>query len=387
MKFLATLLLLFPLSSTAASLLILTEPTARGLLGVDLDKLTAQQRAEGWTVAVREAPYRWGGNYATNDWVLLNWMSNQVALANPSAVQLVGHLPPLMTGGQNVDGHEVRRACTYMWLGCTNLAFTDTINWTNMVGTVQGHPSVIATNTPGDGIPDQLYGTYVRSVAVLDAANLLSTAGDFASGYLVGQPYQPAIDEGYWLRCYVTNNLLYRQSQLSLSTNGYIRTDAWLNYATILQTNTAAAWTGGGTNIPGATNKWLHSNNELRLFSPELVDSAGNWSFHFFVNSYKSYTFEDANGQGCYRRFLFPGFAPRPIALNSGWGQGANSAQFFWMGKSTDTTVADIVASSATRYGVMPFEFVLEGDVTLPIKNSSVLPKPTTATIGTLNLQ
>lgn len=387
MKLLATLLLLLPLSSTAASLLILTEPMARGLLGADLDKLTAQQQAEGWTVAVREAPYRWGGNYATNDWTLLNWMSNQVALANPSAVQVVGHLPPLMTGGQNVDGHEVRRACTYMWLGCTNLAFTDTIDWTNMVGTVQGHPSVIATNTPGDGIPDQLYGTYVRSVAVLDAANLLSTAGDFASGYLAGQPYQPAIDEGYWLRCYVTNNLLYRQSQLSLSTNGYIRTDAWLNYVTILQTNTAAAWTGGGTNIPGATNKWLHSNNELRLFSPELVDSAGNWSFHFFVNSYKSYTFEDANGQGCYRRFLFPGFAPRPIALNSGWGQGANSAQFFWMGKSTDTTIADIVTSSATRYGVMPFEFVLEGDVTLPIKNSSVLPKPITAIIGTLNLQ
>ena len=386
MKLLAALSL-FPFSSIGASVLILTEPTARGLLGVDFDKLVSQQRAEGWTVAVREAPYRWGGNYSTNDWVLLNWMSNQVARMNPSAVQIIGHLPPLMTGGQNVDGHEVRRACTYMWLGCTNLAFTDTINWTNMVGTVAGLPSVIATNVPGDGVPDQLYGTYARSVAVLDAANLISTSGNFAGGYLAGQSYQPAIDEGYWLKCYITNNLLYRQSQLPLSTNGYIRTDAWLNSAAVTATNTAVAWTGGGTNIPGTTNKWLHSNNQLSLFSPELVDASEIG--HSISLSIRTNPLHVRRRK--WTRLLpalsIPGFAPRPIALNSGWGQGASAPQFFWMGKSTDATVADIIASSAVRYGVLPFEFVLEGDVTLPVKNSSVLPKPITATIGTLTVQ
>ncbi len=370
-----------------ASVLILTEPTARGYAGPTFDRWIAQLHVEGWNTIVREAPSRWNGNYATNAWPLLNWMSNEVARVSPSAVQVFGHLPPLMTGGQNVDGHEVRRAVTYMWLGCTNLAFTDTVNWTNMVGTVAGLPSLIATNVPGDGIPDQINGTFARPVAVLDAANLISTAGNFASGYLAGQPYQPAIDESYWLKCYLTNNLLYRQSQLPLSTNGYIRTDAWLNYVAVLATNTAVSWIGGSTNAPGLTNKWLHSNNQLSLFSPELVDASGNWSFHLFVNSYKSYTFEDANGQGCYRRFLFPGFAPRPIALNSGWGQGASAPQFFWMGKASDNTIADAITSSATRYGTMPFEFVLEGDVTLPLKNSSVLPKPTTATIGTLVIQ
>jgi hypothetical protein len=57
------------------------------------------------------------------------------------------------------------------------------------------------------------------------------------------------------------------------------------------------------------------------------------------------------------------------------------------MGKASDSTIADAITSSAARYGVMPFEFVLEGDVTLPLKNSSVFPKPTTATIGTLTVQ
>ena len=50
----------------------------------------------------------------------------------------------------------------------------------------------------------------------------------FESGYLSGQQHQPAIDEGLWLRIYLTNNLAYRQQGWTVTDTGYVRTDAWL---------------------------------------------------------------------------------------------------------------------------------------------------------------
>lgn len=389
MKLLATLLLLLPLSSTAASLLILTEPTARGLAGPVFDQWVAQIVREGWTVAVREAPRRRGSDLSTNDWPLLNWMSNEVARANCDAVQLYGSLAWLKTGGAQPDGHDDRCILTHHWLGVSGLTFTDTLNWSNMVSApIDNHiPNSIGTNAPGDGIPDQIYGTFSIPVSSIDASGLTATAGNFASGYLAGQPYQPAIDEGYWLRCYLTNNLSYRQRGWSVTETGHIDSSGWLNSAAVTATNNSVTWTVDGSSVPGATYRWVYDNQDLTLWSPDFVTAGGTWMRAFWVNTYKSYCQEDANGQGMYRRFLFPGFADRPLALMSGWSQGANSAQFFWTSRLTNATVADAIRSSAVRFGgIIPFEQPIAGDLTLPM-HAVTQAAPATATVGTLTIQ
>ena len=389
MKFLATLTLLLSMSSWGASLLILTEPTARGYAGPAFDAWVAQIIREGWSVSVRESPRRWGGNFTTNDWSQLNWMSNEVARANPDAVQLFGSLAKLKTGGHQADGHEDRCILTHHWLGCTNLAFTDSLNWSNMVSfpVEPAIPNSIGTNAPGDGIPDQIYGTFSIPVSSIDASGLTSQAGNFASGYLAGQPYQPAIDEGYWLRCYLTNNISYRQRGWTVTETGHIDSAGWLNSSTITATNNSVTWTVNGSSVPGSTDRWVYDNVDLTAWSPDYVTAGGTWMRAFWLNTYKSYCQEDANGQGMYRRALFPGFAPRPLALVSGWSQGANSAQFFWMSRATNSTVADAIRSSAVRYGgVIPFEMPLAGDLTLPM-HAVTLPHSSRSTVGTLTIQ
>lgn len=388
MKLLATLTLLLSLSSWGASLLILTEPTARGYAGPIFDSWVAQIIREGWSVSVRESPRRWGGNFTTNDWDQLNWMSNEVARANPDAVQLFGSLAKLKTGGHQADGHEDRCILTHHWLGCSGLTLTDTLNWSNMVSwpIEPAIPNSIGTNAPGDGIPDQIYGTFSIPVSSIDASGLTSQAGNFASGYLAGQPYQPAIDEGLWLRIYLTNNLSYRQRGWTVTETGHIDNAGWFNSSTITATNNSVTWTVDASSVPGGTQRWVYDNQDLTLWSPDFVTGGGTWLRAFWVNTYKSYCQEDANGQGMYRRFLFPGFADRPLALVSGWSQGANSAQFFWMSRLTNATVADAIRSSAVRYGgVIPFEMPLAGDLTLPMHAVTQAP-PSTLTVGTLTL-
>lgn len=386
MKFLATLLLLLPLSSTAASLLILTEPTARGYAGPVFDQWLAQIVREGWSVSVREAPRRWGGNFSTNDWDQLGWMSNEVARANPDAVQLFGSLAKLKTGGHQADGHDDRCILTHHWLGCTNLVFTDTLNWSNMVSTpIDPHiPNSIGTNAPGDGIPDQTYGTFSIPVSSIDASGLTSQAGNFASGYAAGQPYQPAIDEGLWLRIYLTNNLSYRQRGWTVTETGHIDSAGWLNSSAVTATNNSVTWTVNGSAVPGANDRWVYDNVDLSSFSPDFVTSGGTWLRCFWVVTYKSYCQEDANGQGLYRRFLFPGFTTRPLALFSAWAQGQNSSQFFPFSRLTNSTVADAIRSSAVRYGgVIPFEMPFAGDLTLPM-HAVTQETPARATVGIL---
>ena len=108
----------YEFQSVTNLLLVLTEPTARGLAGPIFDLWLEEIRAGGFfTPVVVELP-RWTGSWNTNDWPGLNRMSNWVARYSPAAVQIFGRLPPLMTGGNNWDGHgEMRRIVTDAWLG------------------------------------------------------------------------------------------------------------------------------------------------------------------------------------------------------------------------------------------------------------------------------
>lgn len=390
-RFLAFILLcLCAFSADGASLLVLTEPTARGLAGGVFDRWIAQIVREGWAVSVREIP-RWSGDWSSNDWPTLNRMSNEVVRANPDAVQLVGHLPWLITGKHAVDGHVDRCITTHQWLACVPvLTLTDATTFTGM-GYDSGLTSpLLATNVAGDGRPDQTYGTFVRPVCFLDAAGLTAASGTFASGYLSGTNYQPAVDDGDALRRYFTNNLAHRQQRSwAVTETGYIRTDSWLNYATVTGTNNSVSWTAGTASLAGRTDRWIHHGHELGIWSPNLVTAGGSWAQVFFAQLYKSYGMEESVGQATYRRHLFPGFVDRPLSLVAGWGLGsASSANFFWMAKSTDATLADAIESSAVRYGgYMPFEYPIVGDVTLPMDNAGLSPTPGTAIVGTLTIQ
>ena len=374
-------------TADGGSLLVLTEPTARAYASSTFDRWINQIKREGnfSPVTVIELN-RWSGNYASNDWAGINAMSNAIARFNPSAVQLFGCLPRLRTGGQELDGHSQRCCTTYNNLACTDLVLTDTLNWTNMGSTDGGLiSSAITNNTPGDGSPDQRYGTFGRPVASLDASGLVYFNSTFASGYLAGQNSQPAIDESYWLKCYLTNNINYRQQVFSNANTGQI-TAGWLNSAAITATNNTVTFTVGSQSYAGSTHRWIYHDSELNLFSPNFVTAGGVWTKALIGVLYKSYGMEDAAGQATYRRLLFPGFAPAPVALISGWAQGANSAQFFWMGRTTDTTIADCIRTSTVRYGgIIDFGMPIAGDLSLPLATITQ-PPPKRAVVNTLTV-
>lgn len=377
------------------ALLIITEAKARNHAGALFDKWVAQIQREGnfSPIIVREHA-RWNGSWASNDWAGLNAMSNDIVRIDPAAVQLFGHLPWLITGKHGVDGHADRCITTHQWLACVpGLTLTDATTFTGMSYDSGLTSPLLATNVAGDGKPDQTYGTYVRPVCFIDAAGLVEYTGPsstFASGYLAGTQYQQTIDEGLWLRRYLTNNLAYRQ-QLGwdVTETGYIRTDLWMNYGTVTATNNSVSWTAGTASLAGRTDRWIHHGHELGIWSPSLVTSGGSWVQVYFAQLYKSYGMEESVGQATYRRHLFPGFVDRPLALVAGWGLGsASAANFFWMATPTDETLADAIESSAVRYGgYMLWEYPIVGDVTLPMDNAQILSPPATATVGTLIIQ
>ena len=234
-------LLLASVSARSATLLVLTEPTARAYCGPVFDRWLAAITRSGWTVVVREIP-RWGGSYLSNDWNSLNIQSNEVRRVNPAAVLKVGKTAPLFGGSHALDGHEVRCYENHSWLGCTNLVFTDATDFTSiMVGTVAGITTGLATNVPGDGKPDNMSGEFSFPVSTIDASGLTSAAGVFGSGYLIGQAYQPAIDEGSALTNYLEACIAYHDGERTTPAMGHIASDGnWLNYSSITATNSCS---------------------------------------------------------------------------------------------------------------------------------------------------
>lgn len=154
-----------------------------------------------------------------------------------------------------------------------------------------------------------------------------------------------------------------------MTDTGYIRTDGWLNYATVVGTNNSVSWTAGTASLAGRTDRWIHHGYELGIWSPNLVTDEGTFTRVLFAQLYKSYGAEESIGKATYRQAPVPGWAPRPLALVGCVGLGsASSANPFWIATSANVTVADAMASSAVRYGgVVTWEIPICGDLTLPI--------------------
>lgn len=377
-------------TNSLKTLLVLTEATARGHLGRQFDDWVYQVRREGvWQfVQVIECP-RFAGSYSSNTWSTLNYMSNAVRRFNPGAVQIVGRLPGLRIGGFSPDGHNTRCAWSFSWLGCTNLAFTDTTSW-GMSGT-----TVMESNVPGDGTPDELVGAFSIPVAVIDFSGMAtnSTPGTFASGYLAGQGACRAVDEDLALRQYFTNNLSYRRQ-------GWTNAQTGLAYSAlgvvgeIVTRNPLVTWTqvSNQTNFAGQIPKMLYEQLSLPEFSPDYVDGSGNWVRGFWSVCTKSYNWEGYEGAGSEsgvhypQRRLASGFTDRPLFLVATWMK-HNISPPRWFCGASDITVADAIrTSAAAQSGSISFDISdVHGDLTLQIPRYTQAP-PGRATVATLTI-
>lgn len=368
----AALLLLSVPAPGAGRLLILEDQVATGLAQPEYVEWRTQIAAEGWVIQTVPIP-RWERSYsawATHQWPTLNRMSNAVVRTQPDCVLIFGSLPYLQTGGHNVDGHETRRVHTDAWLGCTNLSFTDDSFWG-----LTWSAAPTGTNEPADGWPDEMQGNFHIPVSRIDASGLEAIGGagsTFASGYLAGTQTYQATDEGTALRNYLRCNIDYRRKLFAFAELGRIDS-GWQNPTAITSTNLAVTWTTGvaPSTFAGLTNRWAYSGFEWNLASPNFVTGDGAFSLFFWFSVWKSYHMEEWGGQHL-RRPLFPGWANRPIALISTWGYGQFGNNAYWVGRSSDTTAADIVRSSVLQSsggGTLIARFDrhwINGDLTLP---------------------
>lgn len=376
--FLAAIGLLLGLSGWGAnSLLILTEPTARGLAGRVFDRWVNVIRDEGnfpGGVIVREHD-RWDRNWTNQNWTALGRMSNDVALIRPTHIQIVGSLPVWVGGSHIDDGHEYRCGTGDNWLGCTNLVWFDATNHTEMTG-YNASSAPLNRNIPGDGRPDNDYGWFLRPVMRIDFAGVSQPSDDttWSSGCLAGQSQQPALDEGYSLRAYLTNDIAYR-------------TGAWSNTASGIFTG--GLWVGGAGDTPSkaATNymshfSWTRSASALapgtaRIYyeswAANEVDGmydGGCAAPRALIDvCYRSWCMEVWWNYNIGARRIGPTRTSNPYFLVYAWTNPTWVDMPYWVSGPSDTIVFDMISGSIARIGdgtILLRRMVL-GDGTIPL--------------------
>jgi hypothetical protein len=388
-KLILSILFAFTSIARGATLLVLTEPAARNFAGLALERVINEDRRAGWTVIVREIP-RWTGTWATNDWRLLNIMSNEVATfctSTNDSVIVFGKLPMLQSGGQNEDGHNLRRITTDVWLGCINLTFTDSSDW---MALGMDSSVILSSNRVADGFPDQTTGTFFIPVTRVDASDMGSTAGNFASGFLAGQPYLPAINEGEWLRRYLTNVWQYQTRQWTVTETGFIDNggSAWSTGSSSIQAaNTAVTWTANSTatTTQGGTYRFVYDANTAELVSPNFITAGGTSLRAFWINRYKSYEMEVYSSVRHPLRNLFPGVIDRPFSLVASWCAG-NVTDPYFRSRNANETVFGVIRSAAASNGAADFRRNVYGWGTLLVDQPTATPLGQ-ATASTITIQ
>lgn len=378
MKLLLTffILLCFSLPSFGGKLLILTEPTAVDHLGPLLSEFVyyVQKKETNFLdgVIIREHT-RWNRDFTTNDWTLLNKMSNDVVYFQPTAVLIIGSLPYLVTGAHNLDGHELRCIATDVWLGCTNITFTDTTDW-GMTG-YNATTAPLNKNIPGDGRPDQTLGTKARWVGRIDAAGMgTNTIDKFGAGCLNGLDISPGINEGLALRAYFTNNIAYRNGTWTTTATGRMSGTLWTISGTacfnrVTNFNSSVTWTYSVPDLGGGTPRYNYDDNAGseadKLYDGDCIPMKALVSI-----VYRSYSMELIPYWGAipFRR-LFPGRQTEPYSLVYLWSASGGTTSAFWLSSTTDTMVAHMIDKSVTEYGsnTWPFYANFHGDITLPL--------------------
>lgn len=363
-------------SATTSRLLVLTEPTAQEhLKNVFPSWLALVRQQTNWSEVVVRTHPRWVGNWVTNDWNLLNKMSNDVVYFNPKAVLIIGRLPYVVGGSWNPDGHENRCYASDVWMGISNFTFSDTVTWPMIGYTPSGFP--LNQNIPGDGRPDQITGTKIRWVGRVDFSNLpyMSDAGTWSSGCLNGLEKCPEIDEGVALRSYFTNNIAYRTGRWTTSATGIMSGVLWtynsgvFGYKYVTNLNSSVTWTGSASHISGGNVRFYYDNwdgTEVEyLYDGTCVPTRGLVNF-----TYRSYCMEVYRGYNVPFRRLQPGRQAEPYFLVYLWTDSAP----FWVSSTSNKYVGDIIDTSTSIYsGAWHLGFNFYGDITLPMVADSAL--------------
>lgn len=394
----AIALLSLPALGATNRLLILTDPTARGLAGKDFDRWTRVIVDEGnfpGGVIVREHP-RWDRNWTNQNWAALNAMSNDVAIYQPTHIQIFGSLPMLVSGSHIDDGHEYRCRTSDNWLGCTNLVWTDTTNHTEMTGFDSGHQ--LNRNTVGDGRPDNDFGWFLRPVFRIDFAGVGTSAVDntaWTSGCLNGTNKIDAADEGLWLRAYITNCIGYRTGAWTNTATGIVTGTLWVGGAgdaeSKVATNFAShlSWTRSATAIAPGTARVYYDNWDA-VENENLWDGSCNAPRALICFRYRSYMMEFWNVYAPGQRVIGMGWkTPNPPFLIYAWTKhvGQSGSGPDWVVGPSDVIVADFVGTSVGRVGTGKIDFgrPLLGDGTIPF--SAKRPRGSLTVSGTLAFQ
>lgn len=354
-----------------AKLLVLVDPYARGLAGDVLTKvlrkIETQETNFPGGVRVREMP-RWSGNLTNQDWVALNRMAYEVSIYNPTTLWIIGHLPWLVTGGHNGDGHETRCIMTDQWLAVSDFAFVDTLDWGMTGYSPDSYP--LNRNIPGDGRPDAVSGTFIRRVCRVDFAGLTRPSDDteWSGGCLDQLPKQPAIDEGLALRQYFTNNLAYRNGEWTTSATGTMTGSLWaLDYSAywfpVTNANPSITWTKSSAAIGGGTPRFLYDNWDANEVA-NLYDGSCNGVRTVVEVTLRSYAGEVYRNYNVPARRLQPGRRSYGYTLTYCWQPlGAT----YWICPASAKTVGDMIEYSATNAGGVLFSHTILGDPTLPL--------------------
>lgn len=360
-------------------LLILTEPTARALAGKDFDRLVRVIIDEGnfpGGVIVREHP-RWDRNWTNQNWPALNAMSNDVAVYQPTHIQIVGSLPMMVSGSHIDDGHEWRCRTSDNWLGCTNLVLYDSTNHTEMSGFDGGHQ--LNRNSAGDGRPDNDFGWFARPVFRIDFAGIGTPSDNSAwtSGCLAGTNKVDGADEGLWLRAYITNDILYRTGAWTNTATGIVTGSLWVGGAADAESRVATnfashlVWTRSATAVAPGTARVYYDNwdpTEVQY----LWDGSCNSPRGLICFRYRSYMMEFWQSYAPGQRAIGMGWkTPFPPFLVYAWtrqNQGVAGTGPDWVVGPGDVIVADFVGTSVGRLGTGMIDFgrPLLGDGTIP---------------------
>ena len=381
-KLLLAFLLWLSLSAGAGNkLLILTEPIARGLAGKDLERLLGTIRDEGnfpGGIVVREHA-RWSRNWTNTDWSALNRMSNDVVTFNPTHILIFGSLPTYVGGTHIDDGHEWRCQTSDNWLGCTNLVLYDSTNHTEQTGFDSGH--LLNRNTPGDGRPDNTEGWFLRPVFRIDFAGVAQPGDDTrwtTPACVAGTNKQAALDEGFCLRAYVTNDIAYRTGAWTNSATGIFTGTLWVGGASDSDSRAATnyssqlVWTRSGTGIAPGTARVYYDNWDNSEVSA-LWDGSCNPPRALICFRYRSWQMEWWWNYAAAQRAIGMAWnTPNPAFLVYAWmkpNQGVSGQGPDWMVGPSDALVFDFVTSSIARIGTGKIDFgrQLWGDGTIPL--------------------
>lgn len=384
MRFLLPWLLLIGLHCSAKTLLVLTEPVARGYLGPWLDRWADQVRREGvYSVIYIQEVDRCARITNANRLQVVNQMSNLIARYMPDAVQVIGGAAWDIGGWHNKDGHQVRCNVTDARLMMTNATFTDTAEW-GMDGT-----TILASNHPGDGRFDELSSTnFARPLARIDFSGLYDPHPDtnayrFGSGCLNGQKFCPDINEQWALTNYVARNLQYRQRDWVPPEEGMVLGGLYsVADFTIISTNASTiSWSQSSTMSVGG-------GQELRWWAHGIdIPTEGNDAFDgdcvpvrsVLMSVYRSYGMQVHDGCAPIFRMMANGYA-----LCGVWVRGSLfSDRPWWISRPSDVVVADMFRTSLNAAGgTWDYFYWMAGDLTLPIDAVTQAP-PRRARVGT----